>query len=349
MLSQLARRDLASIINTPLQIGNKNIKTRLNLAPMAGLGHVAMREAISQYGGYGLLFTGMLNAKAVPTENPRTSHLFRFSQSELPALVGQIFGKDPAWMAAAAKRLEQEGFWGVDINMGCSVSTIVRQGAGAALLREHAAAVSIVEAVREVTNFPLLVKMRTGWSRSPEPAIELAQALQAAGADAITFHPRISPDRRTRPPILEHLRLIKQALQIPVFGNGDICSPGDCVQVLQKTGCDGLAIGRAAICRPWLFQSISSGQDEMENIENKIKSSAELIFKSIFMHFGPTLGIKAAKKYAQYLAANFATGSRLVGTFKKAENLNDLLETLNLYLDKNPQINRRPNMLLFNM
>ena len=389
MLDLNSRLELAKYLNQPLTIGNKQIANRLFLAPMAGLGHVALRKTLAQFGGYGLLFTGMFSAKAVPTENPLKSAVFSWRQQELPNLVGQIFGSDPKIMAEAAKRLEQEGFWGVDINMGCSVSAIVKRGCGAALLRQPEQALDIIKAVKDVVDFPVLVKMRSGWdseylasrnfenntlpqnafANSPSdnrpaksynppttnlaPTIELALALQEAGVAAITFHPRTSPDRRTRPPNLNHLKIITEALSIPVFGNGNICTAGDAQKMLKQTQCAGLSIGRMAIARPWLLRCLSEGKDEMDNAETLLKQSAFSTLDAMFEYFEPNMADKLYRKYLLYLCGNFASGSRIYGQLTKGlfknrthlELSNDIANQLAL----SPQITRQPNMLLFNM
>lgn len=413
MLNLNSRQDLAKYLNQPLTIGNKQIANRLFLAPMAGLGHIAMRRTIAQFGGYGLLFTGMFSARAVPTENPLKSAVFSWRQEELPNLVGQIFGSEPKVMAAAAKRLEQEGFWGVDINMGCSVSAIVKRGCGAALLRQPQQALDIIKAVKDVVDFPVLVKMRSGWdseylaSRNFEnnpppdalftnnlsskqsnsenagqgnaqnniqsegqegvrpaktynppttdlaPTIELALALQEAGVAAITFHPRTSPDRRTRPPNLNHLKIITEALSIPVFGNGNICTASDAQKMLTQTLCAGLSIGRMAIARPWLLHCLSTGIDEMENAEVFLKQSAFSTLDAMFEYFEPNMADKLYRKYLLYLCGNFASGSRIYGQLTKGLFKNrtypELVEDIAAQLALGPQITRQPNMLLFNM
>jgi len=136
--------DIRQFINTPLEIGGKSIPTRLILAPMSGLTHVAFRELVDQFGGCGLLYTEMCSARSVPQENPHISPVFRWRREELPRLVCQLFGSDSDVMAIAAKRIEQEGFFGVDLNFGCSVAAICKKHCGAALLKTPDRAVSKV-------------------------------------------------------------------------------------------------------------------------------------------------------------------------------------------------------------
>ncbi len=212
--------DFKTYIQTELAIGKKRIQTRLFLAPMAGLGHIALRELVSDFGGFGLLFTGMCSAKAIPHENPLISPVFRWRKSELPYLVCQIFGSDPDSMAAAARRIEAEGFWGVDLNFGCSVAAICKKGAGAALLRQPETAVRIIEKVRKAVSIPVMVKFRTGWDNNPAAAADLAVKFESAGADALTFHPRVAPDRRGRPPRCHILARSKNRSPFRYSGTG---------------------------------------------------------------------------------------------------------------------------------
>ena len=154
--------NLQSYLGQPLKIGSKTIDNRLILAPMTFLGHVAFRELLSQYGGYGLLYSEMCSAKAVPHENRFISPYFRWRDEERSRLVCQIFGGDPAVMARAARRVEREDLFGVDINFGCCNGSICRQNCGAAVLKDPDLAVRIVAEVRRAVTFPLSVKFRTG-------------------------------------------------------------------------------------------------------------------------------------------------------------------------------------------
>ncbi|MCP4576734.1 MAG: tRNA-dihydrouridine synthase family protein, partial [Deltaproteobacteria bacterium] len=243
---------LSKLLKQPLSIDNRNIRTRLFLAPMAGIGHIAFREVVSGYGGYGLLFSEMCSAKALPHENSKVSPVFRWREEELSYLVCQIFGSDPRIMAKAAQRVEKEGFFGVDINFGCSVAAICKKNCGAALLKTPDLAVSIVAAVCRAVSIPVFVKFRTGWRDEPGPAVDMARRFEDAGVHALTFHPRVAPDRRSRPPKWGYIGKIKQAVSIPVVGNGNVFDTGACLEMLETTGCDGVAIGRMAIARPWI-------------------------------------------------------------------------------------------------
>ena len=171
---------LATFLNTPISVGNKIIQKRLLLAPMAGLGHIAFRELLSSFGGYGLLFTEMCNARAIPHENRYVSPVFRWRDQEVETLVCQIFGSDPDAMAKAAVRIEKEGFFGVDINMGCSVKAICKKNYCAALLKTPELAEKIVKTVRDAVSLPVFVKYRTGWKDDPSFPVEMAKRFEQA-------------------------------------------------------------------------------------------------------------------------------------------------------------------------
>ena len=245
--------DFRSFLRQPLTIGGRTVANRLFLAPMAGLGHVAFRELVAGYGGCGLMFTGMLSARALPHENPAVSQVFRWRPEELGALVGQIFGPDPGSMARAAERLAKEGFFGVDLNFGCSVAAICKKGCGAALLKNPGLASEIVAGVRRAVDLPLFVQVRTGWEDDPDLACDLAKRFEDAGADALVFHPRVAPDRRSRPPRWPYIARVRRAVAIPVFGNGNLFQASDGETMVRITGCHGLSIGRMAVAAPWIF------------------------------------------------------------------------------------------------
>ncbi|MBF0202327.1 MAG: tRNA-dihydrouridine synthase family protein, partial [Desulfamplus sp.] len=220
-------------------------------------------ELLADFGGFGLLFTGMCSARTVPGENPDISTVFTWREEELPWLVCQIFGAEPRIMAEAAKRVQEEGFFGIDLNFGCCAGAICRKGSGAALLKTPELAADIVFQVRKTVNIPLFVKFRTGWDNSPEKSAEAASLFESAGADALVFHPRAAPDRRTRPPVWGHIKYVKEAVSIPVFGNGNIFNAEDCCKITMETGCDGVSLGRMAVAKPWIFASLGKESGRM--------------------------------------------------------------------------------------
>ena len=335
---------LADILNQPLHIGNQTISKRLVLAPMAFLGNVAFRELLEGYGGYGLLFSEMCSAKRIPHENRQRSTYFTWRDNELAFLVCQIFGADPDAMAAAARRIEAEHFFGVDLNFGCSDVSICRQNCGAAILNMPDLAVRIVSTVRKVVSIPLFVKYRIGWEDNPLGAVTIAKRFEDAGADALTFHPRVAPDRRSRPPKWEYIAMVKQAVSIPVFGNGNVFDQNDCSKMMAATGCDGVAIGRMAVARPWLFAEWSDGLKVDPEIYFE---SANRLAKLLAKHFNPAKALRRYKKFSVYFSANFKFGHTLFTAIQNAHDMQEVETVLARFFKTPVETVSRPNMNFF--
>ena len=335
---------LASFLRQPLKIGGRTIENRLVLAPMTFLGHVAFRELVAQYGGYGLLYTEMCSARAIPNENRFVSPYFKWRDEEITRLVCQIFGGEPGIMARAARRVETEGFFGVDINFGCANGSICRQNCGAAILKDSVLAVNIVSEVRQAVSIPLSVKFRTGWKDDPRHAVDLACSFEAAGADALIFHPRVAPDRRTRPPRWDYIALVKQAVGIPVFGNGDVFDRNDCRRIIEETGCDGVALGRMAIAKPWIFAEWSQNL----KISPEIYLEAALHLAGFLeKHYDATQAIRRFKRFAYYYAANFKFGHTLHSRLKNAADMLQVETILRQFFRNSPELVTRPNLNFF--
>ncbi|VTR69912.1 tRNA-dihydrouridine synthase [Desulfosarcina cetonica] len=336
--------DLSRRLNRPLAIGTATIDRRLVLAPMTFLGHIAFRELLAGYGGYGLLFSEMCSAKRIPHEWRHGSAYFCWREAERQHLVMQIFGAEPASMATAARIIEDNGLFGVDLNFGCSVATICKQQSGAALLKTPDHAVRIVEAVRQAVKIPLFVKFRTGWKDDPAIPVDLAKRFAAAGADALTFHPRVAPDRRARPPRWDYIRQVKAAVAIPVFGNGDVFDAADCLRMLQTTGCDGVAIGRMAIARPWLLAQMSGMLTPGAEI---YREAAMRLLDLMQQHFDPRRALRRYKKFALYYSANFTFAHSFYTRINNAPDLKTLKNVLEQFFNREPQTILRPNMNFF--
>lgn len=344
-MNPIETRSLSQLLNRPLSIGGKPVRNRLWLAPMAGLGHIAYREVLDEYGGCGLMFTEMCSARGVPTENRTVSPVFRWRDEELPRLVCQIVGATPEELIPAARRVEDEGFFGIDINMGCSVPGIVKRSSGAALLKDPDAALAAVKAVRAEVGLPLFVKFRTGWTPEIGPAAELAKRFESAGVDCLVFHPRVAPDKRTRPPVVRHIRAIKEAVSIPVFGNGDVVTPEDCLRMLETTSCDGVSVGRMAMARPWLFAEWTEGYEPEETC---FRDYALRLAEALDHHYDPIRALKRFKLFTVYFAANFTFGHSLQSKFLAAKSMDAVREVALTHVKPGLQLMKRPNMNLYN-
>ena len=327
-----------------LTIKDKILHNRLVLAPMAGLGHIALRQLISEFGGFGLLFTGMCSAKAIPSENSNVSPVFSWRPEELEYLVCQIFGSEPESMAKAAIRIEREGFFGVDLNFGCSVAAICKQGCGAALLKNPELSSSIVKSVRKSVSIPLFVKFRLGWDNNPQFAVDMARRFEDAGADALTFHPRIAPDRRTRPPLWDAITLVRQAVEIPVFGNGNLFVKEDAEKMMELTSCQGLSVGRMAVARPWLFSQWAKGFSPGKDI---FYTTAMRMAQILLDHYTDYFSVKLFKKFSPYFCANFKFGHHILKKLNHAQTMDDIKNNLDLICESDPETLSRPNLNLF--
>jgi tRNA-dihydrouridine synthase len=205
-------------------------------------------------------------------------------------------------------------------------------------------AAEIVASVREAISCPLTVKFRTGWKDDPNLAIQFAKRFEDAGADALIFHPRVAPDRRSRPPKWEYIGLVKQAVRIPVFGNGDVFDRNDCLRMIQETGCDGVALGRMAIARPWIFAEIS---DSFQTNREIYLDAAIQLIRLLEIHFDPVRAIKRFKRFSLYFCANFRFGHTLYKRILNAAEIAEIETAIRRFFEQSPDIQSRPNMNFF--
>ena len=237
---------------TKLKIGEIELGQGLILAPMAGITDLSFRRIAKSF-DVDLVTSEMVSSEGLVRNRARTKMLLQSHAEEKPLAI-QLFGSDPKVVAEAARIVADEGADIIDLNMGCPVPKVVRQGAGAALLRNPETVAMLVDAVRQAVSIPVTVKTRSGWSQSKINVSEVARVAEDAGADAITIHPRTAKQGFSGSADWPLIARVKQAVNIPVIGNGDVTRPEDVGKMRKLTQCDGVMIGRGAMGNPWIFE-----------------------------------------------------------------------------------------------
>ena len=238
------------------KIGHIELDGWAVLAPMAGVSDLAYR-VIARRMGAAMTTAEMVSAKGLYYKNEKTRDMLKIDPGEHPVAL-QLFGSEPDIMALGAKEMEKAGADIIDINMGCPMQKVVKNGDGSALMKNVPLAAAVVKAMVQAVHVPVTVKMRLGWTRETENCVELAKAVEEAGASAITVHGRTREDFYTGCADWEKIGEVVEAVHIPVFGNGDVVDGPTAARLMKETGCVGVAIGRAAWGNPWVFERVNT-------------------------------------------------------------------------------------------
>ena len=238
------------------KIGGVSLDGQCALAPMAGVSDLAYR-VIARRMGAALVTTEMVSSRGLHHRNEKTWEMMKLDPTEHPVAL-QLFGNDPDVMAEAARAAEEAEADIVDVNMGCPMLKVVKNGDGSALMKDVSRAEAIIRAMTRAVSIPVTVKMRIGWSRASLNAPELARAVEEAGAAAVTVHGRTREELYSGRADWSEIRRVVDAVSIPVWGNGDVTDGPSAKALLEETGCAGVAVGRAAWGNPWIFREINT-------------------------------------------------------------------------------------------
>lgn len=287
-----------------LKIGNVTLNNQVILAPMAGVTDPPFRKVVYAFNP-GLVYSEMISAMALHFKSKKTLEMITIDPLERPFSV-QIFGSEPEIMAEAAQVIEAGGADIIDINMGCPVPKVAKNGEGAALLTDLPLAESIIKAVAGKVRIPVTVKMRLGWDHDQIVAPELAKIAEDSGAAGVTVHARTRAQFYQGKADWDKITEVKRSVTIPVIGNGDIDSPRAASAMIEKTGCDGVMIGQAVLGKPWLIgQVVDFLKNDVLTPEPSLKEKFAIIFKHLDLQVqfsGEERGIQEMRKHlAWYL------------------------------------------------
>ena len=314
-----------AIIRT-LQIGNVTLENNLILAPMAGVSDLPFRLLCREQGA-GLVCMEMVSAKAILYKNRNTEELLTIDPKEHPVSL-QLFGSDPDIISEIAKQIEERPFDILDLNMGCPVPKVVNNGDGSALMKNPRLAGEIIEKTARAIKKPLTVKIRKGFDDAHVNAVELAHIAQESGAAAVAVHGRTREQYYAGHADWDIIRQVKEAVSIPVIGNGDIRTPEDVAAMAEQTGCDGYMIARGAEGNPWIFRQILHYFDTGEHLARPDFSEVtEMLLRHAKMQIdckGDYTGIREIRKHAAWYTAGYRNSSKLRGRINEVENYEQL-------------------------
>lgn len=314
----------------PLTIGSVTLPNNLILAPMAGVTDLPFRLLCKEQGA-GLLCMEMVSAKAILYKNRNTEELLTIDPRENPVSL-QLFGSDPDIVSGIAHQIEERPFDILDLNMGCPVPKIVNNGEGSALMKNPRLAGEIIAKTVKAVKKPVTVKIRKGFDNDHVSAVEMAKIAEDAGAAAVAVHGRTREQFYSGKADWDIIRQVKEAVSIPVIGNGDLLTGEDVIAMEEQTGCDGFMIARGAQGNPWIFKQILHYFETGEHLE---KPTFEEVVQMILRHArmmidfkGDYIAIREIRKHAAWYTAGYPNSSRLRVAINAVESYEELEELL---------------------
>lgn len=313
----------------PLQIGSVTLPNNLILAPMAGVTDLPFRLLCKEQGA-GLLCMEMVSAKAIMYQNKNTEALLSIDNRELPVSL-QLFGSDADIISTIAHQIEDRPFDILDINMGCPVPKIVNNREGSALMKNPRLAGEIIKKTVKAINKPVTIKIRKGFDDTCVNAVEMAKIAEDSGAAAIAVHGRTREQYYAGKADWDIIRQVKEAVSIPVIGNGDLLSAEDVIAMETQTGCDGFMIGRGAQGNPWIFRQVLHYFETGEHLPKpEFSEVVEMMLRHARMMLefkGEYIGIREIRKHAAWYTTGYPNSAKLRVMINQVETYSEL-ETL---------------------
>ncbi len=310
-----------------LSIGDVRLKNNLILGPMAGVSDLPFRMLCKEQGA-GLVCMEMVSAKAIYYKNRNTEELLTTGDGEHPVSL-QLFGSDPDIISSMAGQLKERPFDLIDLNMGCPVPKVVNNGDGSALMKHPGLAGEIIEKTVRAAGKPVTVKIRKGFDEEHVNAVEMAHIAQESGAAAVTVHGRTREQYYSGRADWDIIRRVKEAVSIPVIGNGDLRTPEDVAAMAEQTGCDGFMIARGAQGNPWIFRQILHYYKEGEHLPKPtFEETTRMLLRHarlLLEYKGDYTGIREIRKHAAWYTAGYPNSSKLRGRINEVETYEQLL------------------------